>query len=125
MTSMLVAAWLILGVWTAAPGLNQPRAEIAAATLDGRIYVAGGFDPSGTDLASLEEFDPVSTTWQHKASMPAALNHLGVAALDGTLYVAGGGAGAGPTAGLYAYSPLTDTWTQKADLPLRRSAHAL
>ncbi|HEY3057402.1 MAG TPA: kelch repeat-containing protein [Chloroflexota bacterium] len=120
----LIAA-LALGSWTTAPSLNEARAEIAATTLDGRIYVAGGFDRNGTDLTSVEMFDPVARVWQLRAPLPQGLNHLGVAPLNGEVYVAGGSVGGTPTSGLFAYEPNLDAWTRKADLPLRRSAHVL
>jgi N-acetylneuraminic acid mutarotase len=120
---LVAAALLAFGSWSAGPGLLNTRAEIAAATLDGRIYVAGGFGPGGTDLRSLEVFD--SGLWQERAPLPRGLNHLGMAALDGLVYVAGGNVGGTPTNGLFAYDPALDTWTAKADLPLRRAAHVL
>src|SRR5262245_2986394 len=97
-----------LGSWTAAPNLGQARAEIAATALGGRIYVAGGFDPSGADLASVEMLDPASDAWVARSPLPQGLNHLGMAALDGMVYVAGGNVGGTPTSGLFAYDPALD-----------------
>ena len=119
------AMLLTPGGWTGGPTLIHERAEIAAAELDGRLYVGGGFDPSGTDLASFEVFDPAVGVWVETAPMPRALNHLGIAAVGGLVYVAGGSAGSTPTSGLFAYDPAADAWTARADLPVRRSAHAL
>ncbi len=99
------------GSWEQGAPLNEPRAEIAAAVLDRRLYVAGGFDPSGTDRTSLEVYDPDAGQWELKAPMPLALDHLGMAALDGLVYVAGGNAGpSGPSSALLAYDPRSDSW---------------
>src|SRR3954453_8590032 len=111
MFPFLVAFFVISGAWTPAPGLNEPRAEVAAAVLDGRIYTAGGFDARGADLSSLEVFDSGAAAWQTRAPMPQGLNHLGMAALDGLVYVAGGSVGGTPTNGLFAYDPRDDSWS--------------
>jgi hypothetical protein len=81
----LLAAVIALASWTSAAGLNQGRAEVSAATLDSRIFVAGGFDSAGLDVASLEAFDPAVGFWQLRAPMPRGLNHLGMAGLGGLL----------------------------------------
>src|SRR4051794_32409340 len=101
-----VRAPVAVGSWTAAPSLGQPRAEVAATALEGRVYVAGGFEPNGGDLASVEVLDPGIGDWQARAPLPQGLNHLGMAALDGVVYVAGGNVGGTPTNGLFAYDPM-------------------
>ncbi len=113
------------GTWSNAPALIEARAEVSATALDGRIYVAGGFTETGGDRASMEVFDPRQGAWLTLAPLARGLNHLSIAALGGVVYASGGSAGSQPTAGLFAYDPATDSWTQKADLPLRRSAHVL
>src|SRR5262245_47687678 len=90
------------GAWSTAASINESRAELAAAVLDGRIYVAGGFDASGVDLSLMEAYDARSDTWTYRRGLPIGLNHLGVAALNGTVYVAGGNVGSTPTRGLLA-----------------------
>ena len=114
-----------VGRWSKAPPLSEPRAEVSATALDGRIYVAGGFTASGADLASMEVLDRQVDGWQPRAPLPRGLNHLSIATSGGLVYASGGSAGSTPTTGLFAYDPSTNTWTEKADLPLRRSAHVL
>src|SRR5262249_34722123 len=121
----LLAALIALASWTSAPALNQDRAEVSATTLDGRIYVAGGVDSAGRDVASLEAFEPSVCVWPLRAPMPKGLNHLGLAGLKRVLYVAGGNAGSNATSDLIAYDPVLDTWTYGATMPVRRAAHVL
>lgn len=111
--------------WTTVGSLNHARAEIAAAELGGLLYVAGGFDPTGANLSSLEIYDPGIDQWTLGPSMPIGLNHLGVAAHSGLLYVAGGSGSAGPTTTFLVYNPADGAWSELAPMPLRRSAHVL
>lgn len=113
------------GAWQLGAPLLEGRSEIAAAEVDGRLYVGGGFHASGSDLASVEMFDPAVGFWQAVAPLPRGLNHLGITGLSGVLYVAGGSVGPTPATSLYAYEPASDRWTTRADMPLRRSAHVL
>ena len=42
------------GVWTPRSTLSTPRAEVASAVLDGRIYVIGGYEASGNNSNVVE-----------------------------------------------------------------------
>lgn len=109
------------GQWTAKAPMPTARAESAAGTINGRLYVAGGED--GTKpLAALEVYDPSTDTWTAKTPMPAAINAAASAVINGRLYVAGGAAlndptQPGPFNTLYSYDPATDTWTTLAPMP--------
>jgi N-acetylneuraminic acid mutarotase len=118
----------LAGGWADGPRLNDARAEIAAAVLDGRIYTGGGFDAQGADLTSFEVLDPATGAWELRAPIPLGLNHLGNAALGGAVYVSGGyarAAGGAPSPALFAYDPAADSWSRRADMPLRRGAHVM
>lgn len=83
------------GSWATAAPLPTARSGIAAAAVDGRIYVFGGEGPSGT-FDNNEVYDPTTDTWTTAAPMPVALHGHGAAVVDGVIYVIGGG----PTPGL-------------------------
>lgn len=83
------------GQWQAAAPMPTARSGIAAAALDGRIYVFGGEGPNGT-FDETAVYDPTTDTWTTAAPMPIALHGLGAAVVDGVIYVIGGG----PTPGL-------------------------
>lgn len=54
----------------------------------GKIYVVGG--GNGSDLASVEEYNPVTDRWRQVASMHTPRKHVAVACLDGYVYAIGG-----------------------------------
>ena len=81
--------------WEALPALSSPRAFAAAAVLDGRIYVVGGYDGSH-ELAACQVFDPRAfaagrPAWSDCAPLTVGRGGLGLAAVGSTLYAVGGG----------------------------------
>jgi N-acetylneuraminic acid mutarotase len=122
------------GAWRTAAPAPTKRTEVAAGTLNGKIYVVGGFErPSLGNVMnlaitpSLEEYDPSTDRWTTKAPMPVGLHHVGIGVTGGRLYVIGGYRQSGftvwhPVATVYAYDPATDTWTERAPMPTARGA---
>ncbi|MFQ5577769.1 MAG: S8 family serine peptidase, partial [Anaerolineae bacterium] len=90
-----------------APLPGGPRAYAAAAELNGKIYVVGGWPA----LSTVEVYDPAGDTWATAAPMNSGRQSPGVTAgPDGYLYVSGGG---NRCAGLHSaerYNPATDSW---------------
>jgi len=66
------------------------RSGIAAAVLEGRMFVFGGEAPSGT-FNQAEAYDAKSNGWGRHARMPTARHGLGAAAVAGRIYVISGG----------------------------------
>ena len=96
------------GKWTIRASLPSPRTEVAAAQLQGKIFVVGGLGRSGN---LFEEFDPGKSTWRRRASLPRPLHHVGTGAIGGKIYVIGGYlSGRGPVDTVYAYDPSADKW---------------
>ena len=94
------------------------RTELGvAADASGHIYAFGG--SSGSDVNSVEMYDPATDSWTTKSPMPAALHSMGVAfdPVNSKFYVGGGRDNSGIVNGLYEYDPSTDTWVQKASIP--------
>lgn len=110
------------------------RTEVAAAPLDGKIYVVGGFEkPSLSNVMSfaitrsVEMYDPSTDQWTSRAPLPIGLHHVGIGVVDGRLFVIGGYTKSGfsvwnPVATVYAYDPATDSWTERAPMPTARGA---
>lgn len=101
-----------------------PRANVAAAELDGVAYVAGGFvDQDGADVEVdvVEQFDPREGTWKPSPNMPAGRAAAGAAGLGGLLYVAGGFIADAPTESVIAYDPRNCTWEPVAPMPTARA----
>ena len=114
------------GAWAQLAPLPQPRSEIAAAVLDGRLYVAGGFGAGrGAILDDLLAYEPAADTWTTLAPLPEARHHPALTALDGRLYLTGGGVeGFAARANTWAYDPVANAWTALAPMPAPRLAHA-
>lgn len=75
----------------AAPAeLPVPRTEVAAATLDGRIVVAGGLTLDGAASDRADIYDPAANRWEPAPALPLGLHHSGMATLGDRVYVAGG-----------------------------------
>jgi len=122
------------GTWRTAASAPMKRTEVAAAALNDKIYVVGGFEQPGLgnvlNLAitpALEVYDPATDRWTANASMPVGLHHVGIGVVGGRLYVIGGYKQSGlsvwhPVATVYAYDPATDAWTERAPMPTARGA---
>ncbi len=119
-----VAAAQGKGVWETRPSLAIPRQEVAAAVLDGRVYVAGGLGRDTSALSSVERFDPSTNRWTRVADLPVTLHHFGLAALGGKLYAIGGYTRSFSThsAAVFSYDPSNDRWSTVAPLPRRRGS---
>ena len=110
------------GAWQSRARMPTARSGMAGATLDGKIYVAGGRPPRGSDFAV---YDPAADEWTVLPGLPTQRNHLAAAAIGGRVYVAGGrfggGVGSEMTAALEVYDPAANAWSAKAPLPAPRA----
>lgn len=80
----------------------------AAAVLDGKLYVAGGFRGEGgfTPVSDLDVYDPQTNAWKTLAPIPTPGRALG-APLQGRFFVLTDGHA-------YVYTPSTNTWKSRA-----------
>lgn len=69
--------------------------EISAAVIDGRVWIAGGFEAGSTDpVATVRIYDPIADSWSTGPALPQPRHHLMLAAVGSDLYAIGGmGAG--------------------------------
>jgi Kelch motif len=83
----------------------------AGGVINGKLYVAAGYDQIHQQTGSLDEYDPATNSWRTRAPMPAASDFAFGAVLNNKLYVV-----ASTTAGLatYVYNPGTNTWATRA-----------
>ncbi|MCL2552995.1 MAG: hypothetical protein FWE75_12745 [Actinomycetia bacterium] len=97
-------------------GLEKPGVE----AVDGRIYVVGGWDSTGSASAAVYRYDPQHDTWSSVAPLPSGVVAGGTAVLGGRLYVvAGCGGNCVPASqATYVYDPRGDTWSRVADYPV-------
>lgn len=111
--------------WLPAPSLPVVNGESSGGIIRGKLYLAGGRQPSGTrnldwndhtDVGTLLCFD--GARWEVLASMPTARNSAIAGVLDGRLHVvAGRTVDGGNTAVHEVYDPGTDRWETLAPMP--------
>jgi hypothetical protein len=98
--------------------------EAAAATVDDRLYVVGGYDRARNTSDRVFEFD--GSSWATGPTLPMKVNHPGAAALGGNLVVAGGFTPRGDaTNRVIMLSPGASGWREVAPLRHPRGALAL
>ena len=97
--------------WTFAQSMSQRRSYVAAAELEGEIYVAGGaVGETGRFLAIFQRFDPRANSWTTLERLPRAIRAGAGAALLGKVYVIGGQTAAGQSDRVYAYDVARGSW---------------
>ena len=124
--------------WTRKADMPTARSCFSTGIVDGKIFAIGGRLQLETDefgeiaISTVEMYDPKTDTWQRKADMPTKRSGVAVSVVDGKIYAIGGEeikkvpmykgwiheAKGLPTVEMY--DPVTDTWTQKADMPTPR-----
>jgi N-acetylneuraminic acid mutarotase len=121
--------------WSTVAAAPVGRTEAQGITVDGKLYLLGGFQgsPFGpTDSA--HAYDAATNTWATLASMPMRLSHAGVAAVNRDIYVAGGyfgssstnfGAQTFATTAVWKYNIDTNVWSAMPSLPAARGSGAL
>jgi N-acetylneuraminic acid mutarotase len=100
--------------------LPQPKEELAAAALDGTLFVIAGFDAGGRDTNTVFTY---TGSWSVGPALPEALDHPAAAVLLGQLYVAGGFSAGRARATVYRYAQTH--WEQVASFRHPRAAFAL
>ena len=98
------------------------RVEAPGFYLNNKLYSGGGHD--GQSLTDFYEYDIAANIWAPKAPVPTTHTQRATANVNGKGYVIGGydknlsalGAGA-YTDTVFAYDPVTNTWSTKANFP--------
>jgi N-acetylneuraminic acid mutarotase len=117
--------------WETKTSMPTPRAQLAACTVNGKIYTLGGFENSfsGKYSAVNEAYDPATDTWTTKKPMLAEMYAHCAVALGDKIYVIWGqssGQSAGYLSGPWnqIYDTQTNSWTLGAapPQPVHRSA---
>lgn len=113
--------------WTYKRDMPTARAASVSADVNGIIYVIGGstiINNSGYAYATNEAYDPSTDSWTTKTKMPVAIHGASAVVVNGKIYVIGGATisnGAYYRSNkVYMYDPLTDSWTQKTNMPTAR-----
>ena len=72
--------------------MKSPRRNAASASIDGKIYVFGGYNGS-TALSSAEVYDPHEGVWRCLPPMCTKRSSASAVHIDGSVFVAGGYSG--------------------------------
>jgi Kelch motif len=121
--------------WTTKATMHESRGRLGVAVVTGKIYAIGGdngavvgMDPSawaaGTTaiVDTNEEYDPETDTWTLKMPMPTARSHFGIAVYENKIYCIGGQTRLNNSQHVTGvnevYDPATDTWENKAPMPV-------
>lgn len=117
------------GTWATLAPMPTARQEVAAAALDGRVFVIGGFGENADPVAVVEAYDPATDRWETRAPLPAPTHHAAAAVVGGRLFVVGGFTGGRlnwtAQADVYEYDPARNVWVSRAPLPTPRGALAV
>lgn len=102
--------------------LPSQRAGHGQCTLgNGTALIAGGFDNSGTLLATAATFDPTSATWTTRGSLAQARKYLQLVALqDGSALAIGGVTASNPTNTCERYNATAHTWSNTGAMSFAR-----
>ncbi len=121
--------------WETKSSMNQARAYIGTAVVNGKIYVIGGDTDfisgggaypgiiSGFPVVSTnEKYDPSTDDWVIMMPMPTARAQFGIAVCQGKIYCMGGYDSSFVTLDSNeVYDPAADSWLTKAPLPTPQS----
>ncbi len=121
--------------WTRKADMPTARSGFATSVVNGKVFVIGGsaqleMDKYGDmSLSTVEMYDPKTDIWEPKSDMPTARSGVSVSVVDGKIYAIGGSklkkvqmpggftSEGEELATVEMYDPITDTWTQKTDMP--------
>ena len=67
-----------------------PRLGSAACSLNGYLYVIGGWHDSTETTKKVERYDPSKDEWETVANLNERRYRPGVAVIEGSIYVCGG-----------------------------------
>jgi N-acetylneuraminic acid mutarotase len=116
-------ATLALAAWVSGSPLPEPRTEVAAAPLQGRIVVVGGFLASGANSRRVDAYDPRDDNWSRLPDLPVSVDHAAAASWRGRLVIVGGyGADRAPLRAAFLFDGRA--WRRLPPPPEERAAAA-
>lgn len=110
--------------WESLPSMSMERVGPAAAALNGKIYVMGGFNRSTWSAnTSVEIYDIATRTWTSGPPMPIGVSWAKAVTLENKIYVLGG-VGAHYYNTVQVFDPQTNSWSIKSPFNGGRYLHA-
>lgn len=117
----------VTDTWSQLADMSTPRVDCAAAVVNGRLYVFGGYTTADyIQLTTVEEYNPDTNTWRQRAPMSTRRGDLAAVTLGNRVVVFGGwndDAGSNAGKGVFqaateVYSPGSNTWEGAANMLL-------
>ncbi|TRY68430.1 hypothetical protein TCAL_01368 [Tigriopus californicus] len=110
------------GGWIGLPKMTKGRHQPGAVVMDGKLFVAGGYDTLNHDfLTHVEVFDDVSQKWYEIAPLKYPRAGLSLVSLDGKIYAIGGYKNHEYLNVVEMYDPLMNSWKKMSDLNIPRA----
>lgn len=103
--------------WETKMKMPVKKVSYSIVTVNGKIYVIGGFKAKDTPSNSVEMYDPENDSWSIKKSMPTARSRIGIAVHNNLIYTFGGWTKNSETDAVEVYDPANDNWSIKNNLP--------
>tara|TARA_R110002073_G_scaffold292129_1_gene457383 strand:+ start:1215 stop:2153 length:939 start_codon:yes stop_codon:yes gene_type:complete len=114
----------IAHTWSMTTPLPEGRHHAGIASLNGFLYVIGGFTQSFLSVwhavSTVYQFNPSTETWRELAAMPTARGALGITVYQNQLYAIGGFDGERNVHEMEVFDPQTNSWSPAASLPTPR-----
>jgi N-acetylneuraminic acid mutarotase len=121
--------------WAEKAPMQQARADLGVAVVNGKIYAIGGLvlkyqdktTIQSIDVATNEEYDSSTNTWSYKAPMPTPRDDFAIAVYQNKIYCIGGSTGITRergqtlTSANEVYDPATNTWENRTGVPTMRT----
>jgi len=113
-------------IWHGRPTMQAERYGHAAAVVNGKIYIIGGWNDADEILSTVEEYDPITERWRYRADLPTPRAGLTAAVVNNKIYAIGGQDRSDEpvTATVEEYDPITNQWTSKMSMPTPQRSFA-
>ncbi|MEM9776313.1 MAG: kelch repeat-containing protein, partial [Chloroflexota bacterium] len=110
--------------WKNGTAKPDPFINSAAVAVDQLVWIIGGEDANGNETGTTQVYRPSDDAWLTATNLPKPITK-GLALTDGSrLFHIGGRSDGGVIADVFAYDPITDSWSSLPPLPEGRSSAA-
>ncbi|XP_077301682.1 kelch-like protein 38 [Arctopsyche grandis] len=111
--------------WIYCTPMIQKKANHSSVTINGKLYVAGGFrNIIGTEirlLHSMESYDPVANVWTTFSNLPSPRSGAGLIFFQNKLFLIGGSGKYSNLDDVWEYDASAETWINRRNLNTSRS----
>jgi hypothetical protein len=113
------------GEWRALPEMSVKRGSCAAVSIEGNLYVVGGWNgPSRSALKSAEMYDRSTREWRALPEMSVAREGCAAVSIEGNVYVVGGSDGHSELKSAEMYDGSTRQWRALPEMSVARGGCA-